>query len=331
MMNQQRNALLHKISEITPQKFDQICMEVFHYQAEFNPLYAEFISLLGLNHKDITNPSQIPFLPISFFKTKTIKTGEWETEKIFSSSGTSGMQLSQHHVQSTQFYLQNCVKGFEKFYGSPENYAVMALLPAYLEREGSSLIYMAEHFIKLSNYSQSGFFLYEHDKLAERLNEMIELNLPVLLLGVSFALLDFAEAYPMALKNTIIMETGGMKGRRKELLREEMHATLSKAFELNSIHSEYGMTELMSQGYSKEKGIFYPSDTLRILIRDSTDPLCLLPFGRNGAINLIDLANIDTCAFIATDDLGKVYADGSFEVLGRFDAADIRGCNLLVG
>jgi phenylacetate-coenzyme A ligase PaaK-like adenylate-forming protein len=326
----QRTELLEKIEQVNASCFDETSMELFRYQAQNNELYRSFIHLLGLNPKDITIPQQIPFLPISFFKTKVIKTGNWSEEIIFKSSGTTGTIQSSHYVRTSNEYLKNCLKGFTKFYGSPEEYATLALLPSYLEREGSSLILMADYFIKLSKYSESGFFLNNMDELAERLKDCMVKNIPVLLLGVSFALLDFAERYPMHLRKTFIMETGGMKGRRKELLREEMHAILKHAFNQSSIHSEYGMTELMSQAYSKGNGIFSCSESMKILIRDSSDPLTILPAGRNGAINIIDLANIDSCAFIASDDIGRLHENGDFEILGRFDSSDIRGCNLLV-
>ncbi len=330
-MKRSRASLIELIKNTDSECFEQICLELFFYQMENNPLYAEFVQLLGIDTKYITNSYQIPFLPISFFKTKQIKSDVWQEEKIFSSSGTTGTNTSSHYIKDTHFYLDNCVRGFKKFYKNPSDYAIMALLPSYLEREGSSLIYMAEHFINLSRYKQSGFFLYNHEDLAEKLKECMSKKIPVLLLGVSFALLDFAEKFPMPLKDVIVMETGGMKGRRKEMLREELHLELKKAFHLDQIHSEYGMTELMSQAYSEKNGLFYPSDTLKVIIRDSSDPMSFMPVEKTGAICFVDLANIDSCAFIATDDIGKCYDDGSFEVLGRFDSSDIRGCNLLIG
>ena len=326
----QRKELLHKLEQINSVCFDEICMELFNYQAQENKLYRDFINLLGLNPKDITIPLQIPFLPISFFKTKKIKSGNWEEDLIFKSSATTGSVQSNHYVSDRNFYLNNCINGFSKFYGSPRDYAVLALLPSYLEREGSSLILMTEYFIKLSKYKESGFFLNNMDELAQSLQMCMDKNIPVILLGVSFALLDFAEKYSMPLQDVIIMETGGMKGRRKELLRDEMHLILKEAFKVDAIHSEYGMTELLSQAYSRGNGVFNCSDTMKILIRDSSDPLTLLPTGRNGAINIIDLANIDSCAFIASDDIGKLNNDESFEILGRLDSGDLRGCNLLV-
>jgi hypothetical protein len=326
----QRIALLEKILKVNSNTFDELSMELFRYQFQNNQLYQDFVTLLRLNPKDITIPQQIPFLPISFFKTKVIKTGKWSEELVFKSSGTSGMVQSSHYVFDSDLYLQNCLSGFSHFYGSPQNYAVLALLPSYLEREGSSLILMADYFIKMSKYRESGFFLNNMEELADRLKSCMDKGIPVLLLGVSFALLDFAEKHAMPLKNVIVMETGGMKGRRKEILRDELHLILKESFGLDFVHSEYGMTELMSQAYSKGNGLFQCSNTMRIYIRDSSDPLSILAADKKGAINIIDLANIDSCAFIATDDIGIVHKDQHFEILGRFDSSDIRGCNLLL-
>jgi len=326
----QRSELIEKICRVDSNSFEELSLQLFQYQAKNNELYGKFIKLLHINVKDISNAQQIPFLPISFFKSKVIKTGNWKEECIFNSSGTTGMVRSSHYILSTDFYLKNCVKGFSKFYDSPKKYAILALLPSYLERDGSSLILMVEHFIRQSEHKESGFFLNNMDDLAARLKICMENDIPVLLLGVSFALLDFAEKYPMPLHNTVIMETGGMKGRRKEILRKELHTILKNAFKTDSIHSEYGMTELMSQAYSKGDGLFSCTDTMKILIRDSSDPLSILPAGRNGAVNIIDLANVDSCAFIASEDIGMLYENGDFEILGRFDSSDIRGCNLLV-
>jgi hypothetical protein len=326
----QRNELLEKILKVNSNSFDELSLELFRFQFQYNQLYRDFVTLLRLNPKDITIPQQIPFLPISFFKTKVIKTGKWSEELVFKSSGTSGMTQSSHYVFDPDLYLQNCLNGFSQFYGSPKNYAVLALLPSYLEREGSSLILMADYFIKMSKYEESGFFLNNMDELANSLKSCMDKDIPVLLLGVSFALLDFAEKYAMPLQNVIVMETGGMKGRRKEILRDELHLILKDAFKLTSIHSEYGMTELMSQAYSKGNGLFQCSNTMKIYIRDSSDPLSILESDKKGAINIIDLANMDSCAFIATDDIGIVHKNQHFEILGRFDSSDIRGCNLLL-
>ncbi len=311
--------------------FETQVLALFRHQAAFNSLYREYISLLGIDVAEVDSLERIPFLPIQFFKTHTIQTGDWRPELVFSSSGTTGMTNSRHPVREAVFYLENAERCFEAFYGPVEQYCFLALLPAYLEREGSSLVYMAAHFIKRSAYRQSGFFLYEQNKLAEVLADCQERKIPTVLLGVSFALLDLAERHPLHIPDVIVMETGGMKGRRQEITREELHATLCAAFGVPAIHSEYGMTELLSQAYSAGEGLYRPGPLMQVRTREITDPLSAQQYGRLGAINIIDLANKDSCAFIATDDLGKVYPDGTFEVLGRMDNSDIRGCNLMVG
>lgn len=254
----------------------------------------------------------------------------WQPEMVFSSSGTTGMTTSRHLLRDTTAYIDNTLLGFQKFYGAVEDWCVLALLPAYLEREGSSLVYMAEAFIQRSKYSESGFFLHNMTELSAILARNQAQNRPTLLLGVSFALWELAETHPQNLSNIVIMETGGMKGRRKEITRTALHEILCTAFQTTAIHSEYGMTELLSQAYSKGNGIFSPAPTMRILVRDATDPLTILPPRKAGCINVIDLANLATCSFIATDDLGKVDEQGDFEILGRIDTSDVRGCNLLV-
>ena len=279
----------------------------------------------------INHLSEIPFLPIQFFKNNVIKTGIWNEEFIFTSSGTTGITTSQHFVRELNFYNQLTINGFEGFYGSITEYCVLGLLPAYLERSGSSLVTMVDDFIKRSPYSQSGFFLYNYDKLNEVLLKNKESNIPTLLIGVSFALLDFVEKYPMDFPELIVMETGGMKGRRREMIRAELHHEIKNGFNTQVVHSEYGMTELLSQGYSKGHGVYQATPSLKVLTRDMNDPLSILPnIGRLGVINLIDLGNLDTCSFIATDDLGRVYSDDTFEILGRLDNSDIRGCNLMM-
>jgi len=252
-----------------------------------------------------------------------------ELQIIFTSSGTTGTQVSKHFVPNLKLYEESFNRTFEQFYGPIEDYVVLGLLPSYLEREGSSLIYMVNHFIQNSKYPESGFYLNQWDKLAEKLNVLDQSGKKVLLIGVSFALLDLVENHQFSLKNTIIMETGGMKGRRKELIRTELHDQLKKGFGVSKIHSEYGMTELLSQAYSKGDGIFKCPSWMKVLIRDTEDPLTIINH-QTGGINIIDLANIKSCSFIATQDLGKVNNDGSFEILGRFDSSDIRGCNLMV-
>lgn len=315
----------------TEAQFNQLALEVFQYQYQYNAFYRQYCSLLGKDLSKIHQISDIPFLPIQFFKNNIIKTGDWEEEFIFTSSGTTGMTTSQHFVRELDFYTQITLQGFESFYGSIEQFCVLGLLPSYLERTGSSLITMADDFIKRSKYPQSGFFLYDYDKLKEVLLKNKSERIPTLLIGVSFALLDFVERFNIHFPELIIMETGGMKGRRKEMIRAELHDTLKKGFNVPVIHSEYGMTELLSQGYSKGQGIYQATSTLKILIRDMNDPLSIMPpSGRLGVVNIIDLANVDTCSFIATDDLGRAYPNNTFEILGRLDNSDIRGCNLMV-
>jgi phenylacetate-coenzyme A ligase PaaK-like adenylate-forming protein len=273
---------------------------------------------------------QIPFLPIQFFKSHSVVSNTTLVQNTFTSSGTTGITTSKHLVTDTSIYEESYQKGFSQFYGNIENYVVLALLPSYLEREGSSLIYMVEDLIQLSNHPESGFYLHDHDALIQKLIELDEAGQNVILIGVTFALLDLIEKHQFKLKNTIIMETGGMKGRRKEMIREELHQQLCKGFGVAAIHSEYGMTELLSQAYSLGEGVFECPSWIQILIRDTEDALTYIPQGKTGGINVIDLANINSCSFIATQDLGKKNPNNSFEVLGRFDNSDIRGCNLMV-
>jgi phenylacetate-coenzyme A ligase PaaK-like adenylate-forming protein len=319
------STLLHR-----PESFEYWAVQVFKYQAQHNPIYRQYIELLGVNVETIERVETIPFLPIELFKSHSIQTGSWQPETIFTSSGTTGQISSRHRVRSLQHYLQNARQGFQEYFLPIEEYCVLALLPAYLERQGSSLVAMADDFIRRSKYPQSGFFLYNYEDLATVLQECQAKQTPTLLLGVTFALLDLAEQYPMNLSTISIMETGGMKGRRKELTRQELHEQLMSAFQVEVIHSEYGMTELLSQAYTKGGQRFYPTATMRVLVREVNDPFYMLTNGRNGALNIIDLANVNSCSFIATQDLGKRYEDGSFEVLGRMDNSDLRGCNLML-
>ncbi len=329
-MKERREKLLQQIQRIETHDFNAVAIALFHYQYEFNELYRQFIDFLGLKVVNITQIEQIPFLPIEFFKSHMVKTGDLTAVEIFSSSGTTGQITSKHYVTDADLYRLNALQGFEYFYGAVSDYCFLALLPNYLERKGSSLVFMVDDFIRQSKYKNSGFFLYEQEKLMATLKKNKQARIPTILLGVSYALLDLAEAFPEDLSEIIIMETGGMKGQRKELTKEELHETLQKAFNLSEIHSEYGMTELLSQGYSKGKGIFQPAPTMKILTSEITDPLSIQQNGKNGVVQVIDLANIDSCAFIATQDVGVVYADGSFEIKGRLDVSDIRGCNLMV-
>ena len=310
--------------------FKATALEVFKFQFEHNAVYRSFCDLLYKHPSDVTSLEQIPFLPIEFFKTHTIISTNKPTKATFKSSGTTGSIVSKHHVVDLDVYKQSFRTGFESFYGTIENYTVLALLPSYLEREGSSLVYMANDMILQSKQPESGFYLHDLEALKNTLTSLEAKGQKTLLIGVSYALLDLIEAYSFELKHTIVMETGGMKGQRKELVKSELHALLKQGFGVDTIHSEYGMTELLSQAYSKGGGIFETPPWMKVLTRDPEDALSIQPNGKSGGINIIDLANINSCAFIATQDLGKIRSDGTFEILGRFDQSDIRGCNLMV-
>jgi len=311
-------------------EFNNAALQVFHHQAKTCPAYRTFIKGLNVDPKAINAINNIPFLPIEFFKSHAVLSSADPVEITFTSSGTTGVITSSHYVTDVSWYEESFRSAFKLFYGDIEQYTILALLPAYLEREGSSLIYMADDLIKQSNNPDSGFFLYDHDKLYHQLKKQQEAQKLTLLIGVTFALLDFIDSYQLDFPELIVMETGGMKGRRKEMIREELHEQFCKGFGVDSIHSEYGMTELLSQAYSKGDGIFNCPPWMRIITRDTNDPMSILHHGKAGGINVIDLANINSCSFIATQDLGKIYAGNSFEILGRFDNSDIRGCNLLV-
>jgi len=305
-------------------------LQVFKYQAENCTVYRDFIAGLNIDPAKVEAIEKIPFLPVEFFKSHRVLSTESEPEVTFTSSGTTGMITSSHLVTDVSWYVDSFRKAFKLFYGDVEQYTILALLPAYLEREGSSLIYMADDLIKQSNNPDSGFYLYNHEELYHQLKKQQEAQKPTLLIGVTFALLDFVERYQIDFPKLIVMETGGMKGRRKEMIRQELHQQLCEGFGVRAIHSEYGMTELLSQAYSKGEGIFYCPPWMKILTRDPNDPLEILQNNKTGGVNIIDLANINSCSFIATKDLGRVYDDDTFEVLGRFDNSDIRGCNLLI-
>ncbi len=309
--------------------FELKALKVFQHQFENNVVYRSFCDLLYKHPSEVARVEDIPFLPIEFFKSKKVVSSLSKPQAIFTSSRTTGSQVSNHFVTDLNAYKQSFNKGFNHFYGPVEDYVVLGLLPSYLEREGSSLIYMVNDFIAQSNHAESGFYLNQFDLLTEKLKSLDAGGKKVLLIGVSFALLDLVEEHRFSLKNTIVMETGGMKGRRKELIRSELHAILKDGFGVSKIHSEYGMTELLSQAYSTGDGIFNCPPWMKVLLRDTEDPLTV-NHHQTGGINIIDLANYHSCSFIATQDLGKVLAEGSFEVLGRFDASDIRGCNLMV-
>ena len=312
-----------------PGEFRSTALDLFKFQYRENSLYRLFADCFRASPAGITDLHQIPFLPVSFFKSDSVMTGNYDPEIIFESSGTTGQVNARHALRDSELYRESFVKGFEYFYGGPEKYCILGLLPSYLERKGSSLIYMVDELIRLSAHAASGFYLYDHEKLHDVLSELEKNRQPTILIGVSYALLDFAEKYPMQLSHTLIMETGGMKGRRAELTRVELHETLKKKFGISRVHSEYGMTELLSQAYSSGEGVYKPVPWMKMLVRDEDDPLHLRESGE-GLLNIIDLANRDSCAFIATDDVAKLYEDGSFEVLGRMDNSDIRGCSLMV-
>ncbi|HUH29074.1 MAG TPA: hypothetical protein VLZ86_12695 [Gelidibacter sp.] len=314
----------------TQAEFESASLEVFKFQFENNRVYRSFCDLLYIHSSDVKRIEDIPFFPIQFFKSHEVLSNTQPVEHVFTSSGTTGALTSKHLVTDIKIYEESFRRAFVHFYGPIENYVILALLPSYLEREGSSLIYMVEDMIKQSQHAESGFYLHNLSELKNILTTLDNQGKKVLLIGVSFALLDLVEAYQFQLKNTIIMETGGMKGRRKELVREELHDILKKGFGVNSIHSEYGMTELLSQAYSKGDGIFECPKWMQIRTRDPEDALTILPKYRSGGINVIDLANINSCAFIATQDLGKTLSDNRFEIIGRFDNSDLRGCNLMV-
>ena len=319
------------IFSISSQKqFEKIALKVFRHQYENNQVYREFCELLKTDSHKVKSVEQIPFLPIQFFKSHNVVSNTDAVEAVFTSSGTTGTITSKHLVTDTSIYEESYRKGFSEFYGNIEDYVVLALLPSYLEREGSSLIYMVEDLIKLSNQPESGFYLHNHDELIKKIIELDQAGQNVILIGVTYALLDLIEKQQFNLKHTIIMETGGMKGKRKEMIREELHQQLCEGFGVSSIHSEYGMTELLSQAYSLGEGVFECPSWIQILIRDTEDALTYISQGKTGGINVIDLANINSCSFIATQDLGKKNPNNSFEVLGRFDNSDIRGCNLMV-
>ncbi|CAL2091109.1 Acyl-protein synthetase, LuxE [Tenacibaculum sp. 190524A02b] len=310
--------------------FTNIAITIFQHQFSNNKVYRSFCDLLYIHPSDITSIQQIPFLPIQFFKSKEVISSTEQIKATFTSSGTTGSTTSKHLVTDLLWYEKSYLQGFKSFYGNIEDYVVLALLPNYLERKGSSLIYMVNDLINKSKQPESGFYLNNLDELASTLKKLDASGKKTLLIGVSFALLDLLDTYQFNLQNTIVMETGGMKGRRKEIIRTELHEILSKGFGVSHIHSEYGMTELLSQGYSNGNGIFNTPPWMKILTRDTEDPLTILPHGKSGGINVIDLANYNSCSFIATQDLGKVHKDGSFEIIGRFDNSDIRGCNLMV-
>ncbi len=325
----------HKIFNVKSGDFASLALEIFRYQAAGNKVYRSYLDALNIDPGNVFSLQQVPYLPIRFFKSHEIVTGSFEPALVFESSGTSGSTPSRHLVKDPALYEESFLGTFTRFYGAPGDWAILGLLPSYLERKHSSLVHMVNKLIELSANPASGFYLDEFEKLSAVLQKQEKEGKKTLLIGVSFALLDLAEKFPARLKHTTIMETGGMKGRREELIRAELHKRLQDAFAVNEIHSEYGMTELLSQAYSQSAGIFHSPPWMKIVLRDEEDPFTLHVAGetlkpQSGAINVIDLANVHSCSFIATDDIGKLYPDESFEVLGRMDGSDLRGCSLMV-
>ena len=329
--------LIHKVFSGTPADFETTALDVFRFQYGNNAIYKKYTDALQVNVSRVDTLCRIPFLPISFFKSHAVTTTDFIPEAVFESSGTSQTVTSCHSIKHLSIYRQSFLTGFKKFYGSPKAWCIIALLPAYLERQQSSLVVMADALIKNSGHPHSGFYLYDHHRLHAVLQELEQQQQQTILIGVTFALLDFAENFRMHLRHTIVMETGGMKGRREEMTRQEVHHLLQERLGVETVHAEYGMTELLSQAYSKGNGIFHCPGQMKVLVRDEDDPLATQdPDNVNGnapitgILNIIDLANVYSCAFIATDDIGRLYGDGSFEVLGRMDNSDIRGCSLMV-
>lgn len=321
-----------RIFEVSsPDDFSDVALQLFDFQYCNNSIYRRYVDCLGVDRAGVDSIERIPFMPVEFFKRFEVKTTQFDSQLVFTSSGTTGQNTSRHFVKEPGIYYRSLIMGFEQYYGSLADYHVLALLPAYLERTGSSLVTMVEKFMEASGNGADGFYLYDFDAMSNRIEQILaSSDKRILLIGVTFALLDYAEKFRRDYGDrVIIMETGGMKGRRKEIVREEVHEILCNALGVRRIHSEYGMTELLSQAYSDGLGIYRETATMRILIRDTTDPLRYVPSGATGGINVIDLANIYSCAFIETKDLGIRYADGTFKVLGRFDNSDTRGCNLL--
>lgn len=310
--------------------FIELALFAFNYQYIHNPVYKEYCNRLNICSNDVKKLTEIPFLPIDFFKTHKIISSNNKTQLKFLSSGTSKVGLSRHYIIDPEIYKKSFLSSFNTFYNPPDEYVILALLPSYLERGNSSLVYMVDDLIKQSGKNDSGFYLNNFSELSSKISQLENNKTNYILFGVSFALIDFAAKFPIPMNHGLIIETGGMKGMRKEITRSELHKTLSESFGLRNIHSEYGMTELLSQAYSKHDGVFYCPSTMNVLVRDATDPLLVEPYGK-GALNIIDLSNIYSCSFIATNDLGEVYSDGGFSVQGRFDDAEVRGCNLMIG
>lgn len=320
----------HKLFSTNTENFEEKTLQLFHFQVENNKIYRSFVDFLGVDYRKVNALTQIPFLPIDFFKQHTIVSTSQAYQKIFESSGTTQSFPSKHYVADVPFYLNNCENIFKLFYGPLEDYIFFALLPSYLERDTSSLVYMVKHFIERSQSPFSGFYLHNVKEMISNIHQARKANKKIMLFGVTFALLDLAESFGEDFSDIIIMETGGMKGRRKELLREEVHEIIKAKLNCTQIHSEYGMTELLSQAYAPEDGIFFSPPWMKIILRDPNDPFDYSVQRSSGAVNIIDLANVDSCAFIETGDLGSYQPNGGFKVLGRMDNTDIRGCNLMI-
>ncbi|MDQ2657132.1 MAG: acyl transferase [Bacteroidota bacterium] len=318
---------LYSINEST---FDDIALQLFHFQAENNPVYKEYLTHLQLDINAVNSASAIPFLPISFFKNHVVRTGDWKAETVFSSSGTTGHRASTHSVKNLRFYLDHSVRCFEYFFGDIGQFHFLALLPSYLERSDSSLVAMMEYFIQKSRSHYSGFYLHDTEKLLKDLEKLKKGSKKTVLWGVTFALLDLAERYHPDLSHCMVFETGGMKGTRPEITRSELHAILKTGFGVDAVFSEYGMTELLSQAYSRGKNVFSCPPWMKIVGRDMTDPFKNGLLNETAGINVMDFANFDSAVFIETEDMGRVCEDGSFEILGRLDNSDVRGCNLMV-
>ena len=325
-----------KIFGVTEAGFEALSLEIFRFQYQHNPVYGQYVDALQVKPGEVKKLGDIPFLPIRFFKSHAVTTTGFTPQLVFESSGTTGSINSKHLVKDALVYEESFTRAFRQFYGNVSDWCVIGLLPAYLERQGSSLVYMVDKLVKASDHPQSGFYLYDFEKLQQALQQLESRGQQVLLIGVTFALLDFARQYPTPLQHTVMMETGGMKGRREELIRPQVHEILQQAFGLPAIYAEYGMTELLSQAYSKGNGLFSCPPWMQVLIREEEDPLAVRSATAvqqkplSGAINIIDLANIYSCSFIATDDAGQLEADGRFRVMGRLDNSDIRGCSLMV-
>lgn len=322
--------LRKKLFSLRPDEFETVALEVFRFQYAHCCIFNQWCRLLGVRLSNVNRPDDIPFLPVEFFRTHKITTLRHEAQVVFTSSGTTSSMTSRHWVADALLYEESYMNSFRLFYGNPTQYAILALLPSYLERGGSSLVTMADGLIRSSDRPESGFYLHDLERLRNTLQELRDNGTPTLLIGVTYALLDMAEAFPVHFPQLIVMETGGMKGRRKEMVRAEVHKRLMQGFGVATIHSEYGMTELLSQAYSKGGGIFECPPWMQVMIREINDPFCYAAEGKSGGINIIDLANLYSCAFIAVQDIGRLAGNRQFEVLGRFDNSQLRGCNLMI-